>query len=238
MAPPGVHACRHSSGGRPRSAGAALAGVTTPQERSSGRPCSAGAALVGVPFSAGANFPRITLPLGGGRRKSEASKAHMLNFTYEDDIKFKNKHVAGISRTFYLSVETISRPPQSRETIPLSYMTLKIDKKYRVLVLLYCYWFQLSNNEYQYDTFSTGNSASYFVTFSYLIIELPTGYLRICFRDIHFYCYMPTRSTFSVVKRARCGTAENRERSCLFLPIWRSVPSLRSCWLPSGLLSR
>jgi hypothetical protein len=44
---------------------------------------------------------------------------HMLNFTYEDDIKIKNKHVAEISRTFYLSTETISRPPQSRETIPL-----------------------------------------------------------------------------------------------------------------------
>jgi hypothetical protein len=43
----------------------------------------------------------------------------MFNFTYEDDIKIKNKHVAGISRTFYLSIETISRPPRSRETIPL-----------------------------------------------------------------------------------------------------------------------
>jgi hypothetical protein len=38
----------------------------------------------------------------------------MLNFTYEDHIKIKNKHVAGISRTFYLSTETISRPPQCR----------------------------------------------------------------------------------------------------------------------------
>jgi hypothetical protein len=45
---------------------------------------------------------------------------HMLNFTYEDDIKIKNKHVVGISKTFYLSIETISRPPQSRETIPLN----------------------------------------------------------------------------------------------------------------------
>jgi hypothetical protein len=44
---------------------------------------------------------------------------HMLNFTYEDDIKIKNKHVTGISRNFYLSTETISRPPQSRETIAL-----------------------------------------------------------------------------------------------------------------------
>jgi hypothetical protein len=43
---------------------------------------------------------------------------HMFNFTYEDNIKIKNKHVAGISMTFYLSIETISRPPQSHETIP------------------------------------------------------------------------------------------------------------------------
>jgi hypothetical protein len=43
----------------------------------------------------------------------------MLHFTYEDDIEIKNKHVAGISITFYLPMERISRPPQSRETIPL-----------------------------------------------------------------------------------------------------------------------
>jgi hypothetical protein len=46
----------------------------------------------------------------------------MLNFTYEDDIKIKSKHVAGISRTFHLSIETLSRPPQSRETIPLKWL--------------------------------------------------------------------------------------------------------------------
>jgi hypothetical protein len=45
---------------------------------------------------------------------------HKLNFTYEDDFKIKNKHAAGVSTTFYLSPETISRPPQPRETIPLS----------------------------------------------------------------------------------------------------------------------
>jgi hypothetical protein len=43
----------------------------------------------------------------------------MLNFMYEDNIKIKNKYVAGISRIFFLSIETISRPPQSRETITL-----------------------------------------------------------------------------------------------------------------------
>jgi hypothetical protein len=43
----------------------------------------------------------------------------MMNFLYEEDIKIKHKQVAGISSTFYLSTETISRPPQSRETIPL-----------------------------------------------------------------------------------------------------------------------
>jgi hypothetical protein len=40
---------RSSSGGRPRSAGAALVGVPALQERSSGRPRSAGSALAGVP---------------------------------------------------------------------------------------------------------------------------------------------------------------------------------------------
>jgi hypothetical protein len=47
--------------------------------------------------------------VGGGRLTGEA---------YEDDIKIKYKQVVGISRTYYLSKETISRPPQSRETIP------------------------------------------------------------------------------------------------------------------------
>jgi hypothetical protein len=44
----------------------------------------------------------------------------MLNFTYADNLKIKNKNIAGVTRAFYLSTETISRPPQSRETIPLS----------------------------------------------------------------------------------------------------------------------
>jgi hypothetical protein len=52
-------------------------------------------------------------------KKRYRRSIHMLNFTYEDDIKIKNKHVAGVSRTYNLSIETISRPPQSRETIPL-----------------------------------------------------------------------------------------------------------------------
>jgi hypothetical protein len=50
----------------------------------------------------------------------------MLNFTYEDNIKIKNKHVAGVSRTYYLSVETISRPSKSRETIPLSAIQISL----------------------------------------------------------------------------------------------------------------
>jgi hypothetical protein len=64
----------------------------------------------------------------------------MLNFTYEDDIEIKNKHVAGVSRTFYLSTESISRPPQSRETIPLNTRspvqkyTENIQKYWRTLV--------------------------------------------------------------------------------------------------------
>jgi hypothetical protein len=55
------------------------------------------------------------------RREAYRRSIHMLNFTYEDDIKIKYKQVSVISRTYYryLSKETISRPPQSRETIPL-----------------------------------------------------------------------------------------------------------------------
>jgi hypothetical protein len=43
------------------------------------------------------------------------------SFKYEEEIKIKYKQVAGISRTYYqpISVETISRSPQSRKTIPL-----------------------------------------------------------------------------------------------------------------------
>jgi hypothetical protein len=44
----------------------------------------------------------------------------MLNFTYEEDIKIKNKYGAGNYGTSYLSTETISRPPQSLEKIPLT----------------------------------------------------------------------------------------------------------------------
>jgi hypothetical protein len=40
--------------------------------------------------------------------------------TYEDDSRIKNKYAACIFETFYLSTETISRPPISRETIPLA----------------------------------------------------------------------------------------------------------------------
>jgi hypothetical protein len=51
----------------------------------------------------------------------------MLNFTYEDNIKIKSKHVAGISKTFHQSIETHSRPPQSRETIPLKTNNMQYD---------------------------------------------------------------------------------------------------------------
>jgi hypothetical protein len=46
---------------------------------------------------------------------------YMLNFVYEDDIKIRNKYFPAISRILYLSKKTISRPPQSHETIPLRY---------------------------------------------------------------------------------------------------------------------
>jgi hypothetical protein len=54
-----------------------------------------------------------------GDVKAGQKSIHMSNLTYEDDIKIKSKHVAHISRTFYQSIETLSRPPQSHETSPL-----------------------------------------------------------------------------------------------------------------------
>jgi hypothetical protein len=106
--------------GRPRPAGAALAGVPAPQERTSGRP-----------RPAGVNFPRFTLLLGGWRRKSNTGEAYryippgMLNFTYEDDIKIKNKHVEGISRTYYLPIQTISRPPPISWEYPFNLLKIR-----------------------------------------------------------------------------------------------------------------
>jgi hypothetical protein len=47
----------------------------------------------------------------------------MSYFTYEDDVKIKNKHAAGIS------IENISRPPQSREIIPLKKKRKKDDTR-------------------------------------------------------------------------------------------------------------
>jgi hypothetical protein len=60
------------------------------------------------------------LLLVGERHKSDAGEVYkcLLNFTYEDDYKIENKYVAGIYRTLQLTTETISRPPQSSETIP------------------------------------------------------------------------------------------------------------------------
>jgi hypothetical protein len=44
---------------------------------------------------------------------------YMLNFVYEEDIKIRTKYFPAISMILYLSKKTISRPPQSHETIPL-----------------------------------------------------------------------------------------------------------------------
>jgi hypothetical protein len=43
----------------------------------------------------------------------------MFNFRYEDGFKINNNNFPAISRVLYLSTETISKPPQSHETIPL-----------------------------------------------------------------------------------------------------------------------
>jgi hypothetical protein len=70
----------------------------------------------------------------------------MLNFTYEDNIKIKNKLVAGVSRTFYLFTETISRPPQSRETIPLKIDQLGAVGKFTMKMLILIHEFSNKKN--------------------------------------------------------------------------------------------
>jgi hypothetical protein len=62
----------------------------------------------------------------------------MINFTYEDDIEIKNKHVAGISITFYLPIEAFRRPPQSRETIHSSskFIIIIMKKIYRSQIFI------------------------------------------------------------------------------------------------------
>jgi hypothetical protein len=71
-------------------------------------------------------YPRFTLLLGGGIRTSQ-------NYSHEDDIKIKNEHVAGISRTYYLPIQTINRPPQSRETIPLNRLAVHSEDILEIL---------------------------------------------------------------------------------------------------------
>jgi hypothetical protein len=54
-------------------------------------------------------------------------------------LKLKKKHVAGVSRTFYLSTETNIRPPQSRETIPLSNLHSCIHVIKKMLLQTFAY---------------------------------------------------------------------------------------------------
>jgi hypothetical protein len=51
--------------------------------------------------------------------KSLLNGISISNFRHEDGFKINNKYFPAISRTLYLSTETISRPQQSHETIPL-----------------------------------------------------------------------------------------------------------------------
>jgi hypothetical protein len=48
----------------------------------------------------------------------------MFNFRYEDGFKISKTYFPAISRKLYLSTETISKPSQSHETIPLSIASL------------------------------------------------------------------------------------------------------------------
>jgi hypothetical protein len=45
---------------------------------------------------------------------------YMLNFVHADNIKIRKKYYPAISWVLYLSKKTISRSPQSHETIPLT----------------------------------------------------------------------------------------------------------------------
>jgi hypothetical protein len=51
----------------------------------------------------------------------------MFNFNYEDGFKINYKYFPAISRALYLSTETISRPPQLHETIPLNWKTVETN---------------------------------------------------------------------------------------------------------------
>jgi hypothetical protein len=48
-------------------------------------------------------------------------RINMFNFRSEDGFKMNIKYFPAISRILYLSTETIRRPPQSHETIPLTH---------------------------------------------------------------------------------------------------------------------
>jgi hypothetical protein len=87
----------------------------------------------------------VALLLGGGWPGEKGACGHLFALAERDAIvhckiqKFSaflpfKSHSQGkfFSRTFYLSTETISRPPQSRETIPLKFRiicSLKVQSK-------------------------------------------------------------------------------------------------------------
>jgi hypothetical protein len=67
---------------------------------------------------------------------------NMFNFRYEDGFKINNNYFLAITRILYLSTETISKPPQSHETIPFNHiifmiMYLVLDVKYIMLTKIH-----------------------------------------------------------------------------------------------------
>jgi len=52
-------------------------------------------------------------------QNEEPARHVFYHFRYENVVKFKNKRAPATLKKCALSVLTISRPPQSRETVPL-----------------------------------------------------------------------------------------------------------------------
>jgi hypothetical protein len=57
---------------------------------------------------------------------------NFLNFNFENGFEIKNNHDPGISRILSQSNKTFSRPPQSRETVPLNLPRLLGSLKIRI----------------------------------------------------------------------------------------------------------
>jgi len=74
-------------------------------------------------------------------QNEEPARHVFYHFCYENMVKFKNKRAPATLKKCALSVLTISRPPQSRETVPLN--TDLIFFYYYIFLLVYSQKLQL-----------------------------------------------------------------------------------------------